>query len=94
MKCPQCSGDHTLSQCPRWRLVRRVREDEIIPALYGVAWQDWRARTVVVMPIPVNVVAGLLRSAWIFLRWGWRAVPACPRDAYAQGRRDALKEKA
>ena len=26
-KCPQCGGNHTLAQCPRWR-IDKIREQE------------------------------------------------------------------
>jgi hypothetical protein len=73
----------------RLRLVVRVRECEVIPAWYGAAWTESYRMVAVCMPIPLNVLAAICRGLWVWLRWGYRAVPCDPRDAYAQGRRDA-----
>lgn len=46
MKCPQCEGPHTLSQCPNWRLLPVALHPAIEDALRGhcmmpiTAWQD------------------------------------------------------
>jgi hypothetical protein len=72
----------------RFQFVRRIKHGGLIPPLYGLAWNDWNWDGAVLMPVPFNMAAGMLRSAWVFLRCGWKSVPISARDAYWQGRRD------
>lgn len=55
-----------------WRIVvdnLTIYEGETLPRGYGVAWRDLAMDRVVVMPIPLNVVVGLIRRAWEALRF-------------------------
>lgn len=71
---------------------RVVREGEMLPPWYGVAWVDFRSGSAVCMPVPCNLIAGLVRAAWAFLRIGHHPVYRSPRAAYLQGRHDERKE--
>lgn len=63
----------------------RLQEGELIPPFHGVAWVEFMSNRAVCLPIPLNVVAGSLRSIWFWLRGGWRPVPVNPRDAFREG---------
>ena len=41
-----------------------IREAELIPRGYGVAWKEWDRNLIVCLPLGVNLVARWLRSAW------------------------------
>lgn len=73
-------------------IIERVPENCVIPKWYGVAWYEWAGRHWVCLPIPLNMAAALLRSAYVFFRGGFRAMPIDPRDAYLQGVRDGEKK--
>jgi hypothetical protein len=65
---------------------------ECLPAWYGIAWVEWQSDRGVCYPVPLNIIAGVIRATWIWLRHGWRIVPVNSRDAYAQGLRDGRNE--
>lgn len=65
-----------------------------MPAFFGVAWHDNMRNRSVCLPVPLNIIAGVARDAYYWLRFGWKAVPVNPRAAYAAGLRDAKKLKA
>jgi hypothetical protein len=75
-------------------LVRKhhLMQGDEIPRGYGVAWVSWSSPTATLLPIPFNLVAGMLYR----LRW-WMKVPRGlvdnPEEAYRQGYRDAIKGK-
>jgi hypothetical protein len=75
----------------RFKIVKRIDEGSMLPPLYGVAWQDFYRRRAVCLPVPLNVVAGLLRAAWLYMRWGWIPTPMNPRAAYDKGFRDGKR---
>lgn len=64
----------------------------MIPRWYGVAWDEWHRREVVCLPLGVNLVAQILRSAYCSIKHGNRAMRANPRAAYDQGYDQALKD--
>lgn len=51
----------------RFRLV----EGEAAPWYMGVAWVDYWRDQVVVLPVPLNIVAGLCRRFWLWIRSPW-----------------------
>lgn len=55
-------------------LVRRISLGEELPRGYGMAWRRWASPHAVVLPVPLNVIAAALRSAWVWLK--------CPRGLY------------
>jgi hypothetical protein len=65
------------------KLVRRVRELEPAVRGFGVAWWDMSQATAVCMPIPLNYIAGLVRSVYHVLRAGVR--PSAIDQAYNLG---------
>lgn len=73
------------------KIVKRINKGEMLPPFYGVAWQDWYGDVAVCLPVPLNLIAAIGRSIWIFMRHGHRHVPMSPRDAYYQGKNDALR---
>lgn len=53
--------------------MRDVGEGEALPPWYGVAWWDYNRDVAVCMVVPLNVVAGAVRAAWVWLRFPpWR----------------------
>lgn len=47
-------------------LFHRVREGEIIPSGFGVAWYEWRSATALCLPLGINVLASVLRTAYYY----------------------------
>lgn len=72
--------------------IKHIHENEVIPNWYGVAWRDWISGRMVCMPVPFNMVAGLARACYVFVRYGYLTVPANPRDAYMQGLREGERK--
>lgn len=71
-----------------WRVVMDnflVHEGELLPRGYGVAWREYDRDCSVVMPIPLNLIAGSLRRLWHWLRWGWVKNSRID-EAYLRGR--------
>lgn len=58
-----------------------------IPRGYGVAWVSWSSPTAVLLPIPFNLIAGVLYRLRYWAKYP-RNLVACPEDAYRQGHRD------
>jgi len=69
-------------------LIRRIDDGQMLPALYGVAWRtnDWQTRSTVCLPVPLNLLARVLRDFWLYLRYPGE-VPVNPRAAFAEGYR-------
>lgn len=75
------------------RFIQRIGQGERAPWGYGVAWLDSRRKAFVTMPVPFNVLAGMLRCAWIYLAYPW-PVEVNPRAAYLDGYRDGRESMA
>lgn len=71
--------------------VRRIGHGFIIPAGYGVAWVRWQSGEAVCMPVPLNVLAGALRTAWLWLK-APRGIVDNPSAAYAAGHADGYRQ--
>lgn len=75
-----------------WRLVvdyLTIREGDELPPGYGLAWRCWDRDALVVMPVPLNVLAGGVRAAWHWLKVGAVPVSVVDRmltEARARGR--------
>jgi hypothetical protein len=82
-----CCGRRTDS----FSLVRKVTPGYMLPCGYGVAWVRWNTCEAVCMPVPFNVVAGALRTAWAWLK-SPRWIIERGEDAYRQGRADGYRE--
>lgn len=74
------------------KLIEHVPHNCVIPAWYGVAWRDWTGMHLVCMPVPLNMVVGLARALYVFVRHGYLGVEANPRDAYMQGLREGERK--
>lgn len=67
------------------KFVKVVAEGGLMPFGYGIAWpKTYRDRECVCMPVPFNVLARVLRDAWIYMRFPG-SVAVNPRVAYLQG---------
>ena len=69
-------------------LSKFCNEGEILPTGYGVAWHDWQCNRAVCYPIPLNVVVGIARAFYFWLRYDYRKSPIFGAEAYYQGYRD------
>lgn len=47
-----------------------VPQGERIPPWSGIAWVDFYRNRAVAMPIPLNLIAGPLRAAWLWAKSG------------------------
>ena len=74
-------------------LVKRIREGEMIPSWYGVAWDDWMRREAVCLPFGVNIVAQFARAVYFEVKHGNRAMRNNVRAAYDQGYADGKRSK-
>jgi|GEM_PF-6171247 hypothetical protein len=68
---------------------RIVREGELMPRFYGIAWRNYFRREAVCFPVPLNVILAFARQAYLWIRLGHVEVSSDPRSAYEQGRREA-----
>lgn len=74
-------------------LVKHVRQGELLPAFYGVAWVDFVSHTAVCLPVGLNILAAVIRATYTWARYGYRAMHTNPRDAYWQGYRDGKRNR-
>lgn len=80
-----------------WRVVlddMLVKEGMLIPRWYGVAWREFDRDCSVVMPVPLNLIAGWTRRLWHWLRWGFAkrsVLDEVAWVAYERGREDRAK---
>lgn len=73
--------------------LRQIREGEMIPRFSGIAWKNFESLSVVVLPVPVNVIARWGRTFWFWLRvgyWNPSLLERVSDNAYTAGRRSAL----
>jgi len=68
-----------------FRVIRKVAMGENIPGFYGIAWVTYNAPVAYCAPVPLNLVIGLARGVWFWLRHGWRDMAVTTHAAYAQG---------
>jgi hypothetical protein len=61
-----------------------------MPPLYGVAWVGFVTNTATCLPVPLNLVAAVVRGLYLAARYSDRAIAADPRAAYRQGLRDRV----
>lgn len=66
-------------------LIKTVRQNEIIPRFYGVAWIDYYRDQAVCLPLGVNLLAALVRILYFNIRHPRLLVTTDPRAAYQQG---------
>lgn len=75
----------------RFRLLRYVQRHEVIPAWYGVAWEDWLTSGTYVAPIPLALLVAVARWLWRGLLVASRAMACDPRVAYLDGVEHGLR---
>ena len=65
-----------LSRLFRWLvslLFVEVQHGCLLPRFYGVAWLLVYRNAAIAMPIPLNLIAGPIRAAWLWAKSGaWR----------------------
>lgn len=65
-------------------MIKRIKEGQIIPRGYGMAWHDFMTGQFVCLPLGLNVVAAIARNIYLWLRYGHLQTIACDsRDASA-----------
>jgi hypothetical protein len=69
------------------KIIQHLSHGERMPLGYGIAWfTDWSRDRVVCMPVPLNVLARVLRDAWCYVATIGYEVPVNPRAAYLAGK--------
>ena len=80
-------------------LVRVVRECEVLPRGYGIAWFNFDSMTAVALPVGLHWIAGFTRRWWQEFRLGYRGISPTEFDkktrkvAYVAGWQDAITHK-
>jgi hypothetical protein len=69
----------------QFQLFRLIREGEVVPSWYGMAWQDWIMGGYWAAPIFLALPIGVARYLWAGLRTGSHAVARDTRVAYLDG---------
>jgi len=64
---------------------KTVNPGELLPAWYGVAWIDYMRNQAVCYPVPLNLLAALVRCVYMFAKHGARWLSHDPRGAYHPG---------
>lgn len=86
----------TLRMLARTRFT--VADGYPIPRGWGVAFARFEWRDAVVLPVPLNLIVGVVVAAWwrakggVSRTWLERHVVRAWRDGYEEGRRDAHRE--
>lgn len=62
----------------RQEFIVRLSYQYIPPRGYGRAWTEWDTGQRVLMPIPFNYLAGLVRAVYIFIARGFYPHECCP----------------
>jgi hypothetical protein len=65
---------------------RYATQGEMLPRGYGIAWVEFHADRAVCLPVPLHIIASVVRTAWQKVRI-WRA-PDLLRAEYDRGHRD------
>jgi hypothetical protein len=69
----------------RFKLVRYIGPNEVIPAFYGVAWHDWASFRYAVAPMPLASLFGMARWIRACLLTATKTMAQDPRIAYLDG---------
>lgn len=75
------------------KIVKVISDAMMIPPWYGKSWYRAYSHEIVCLPIPLNILAAMARSLFIFFKCGHKSVCSNPRDAYWQGVNDGRKQK-
>jgi hypothetical protein len=74
----------------RFKLVRYIGPNEVIPAFYGVVWHEWATFRYAVLPMPLALPFGMARWIWAGLLTATKTMALDPRTAYLDGFRHGL----
>lgn len=74
-------------------LVKRIKEGEMCPAWYGLAYIDYLRNEGVCMPLGISLVVGLSRALALTLISSYRDIISNPRAVYTQGFIDGRNSK-
>lgn len=66
-------------------LIKRINNGDLLPSFYGIAWVDLYRNQAVCLPLGLNALVAVCRSAYHSVRHAGLIVRANPRDAYEQG---------
>ena len=69
----------------RFKLVRYIGPNEVIPAFYGVVWHEWATFRYAVLPMPLALPFGMARWIWAGLLTATKTMALDPRTAYRDG---------
>lgn len=58
-----------MSSLKKMEIKKEIREGEMIPKYYGVAYRNMDRLTAICYPIPLNIVLALWNRFYIWLRW-------------------------
>lgn len=75
--------------------MRSVRQGQLIPRGYGLAWLQWDCDAAIFLPIPINVVARLGRTVWLWFvhTWGIEVELLRARVAQLENANERLAEE-
>ncbi len=70
----------------------QLEEGMAAPWGWGMAWRDYAREFVVIMPIPLNIVMGVVRRVYLWMLSPWRrSMTKGERACYERGVRDGIK---
>lgn len=72
-------------------LVKRIREGEMYPRGYGLAYHKWDAHYSICYPLGINLIVRLGRKFWIWVMSGTAIGNDRIVEAYLKGRRDGFE---
>jgi hypothetical protein len=67
------------------QLIIKIRQGELIPAWYGIAYYSFHEDCAYATFIPFNIIYAIVRSIYIFMRVGGVSVRQNSRESYWQG---------
>jgi hypothetical protein len=70
----------------RMSMWRYAHAGEMLPRGYGIAWVDFYSNRAVCLPVPLHIIASIVRTVWQKVRT-WRA-PDLLRAEYDRGHGD------
>jgi hypothetical protein len=72
----------------------RYAEGDRVPFGYGLAWYEYAENRIIVLPIPINIIAGLARRFYLWCCFPWRhCMTATERECFERGRQQGIIEE-
>jgi len=68
-------------------LKKLIREGEMIPKYYGIAYRNWDSLTAVCYPIPLNLIVGIWDRSILWLKHGHKLYENGYSKGYSEGYR-------